>query len=96
MLSTIIFLSCMSVAGTLFALLRVMHWRAIIKRAVAIDVLFTIAMVIAGSGTVQGMAVAVTAAVIMSVVLWVGKLALRGSQASKPRLERAFRWVKGA
>ena len=67
MLPTIIFLSCVTVAAFLFLLLRIMRWRTIMRHAVKIDVLFTIAALFGSMGTITGMAVAITSGLLLAI-----------------------------
>jgi len=89
MLPTVIFLSVMTVSGLLFLLKRIMSWRLLLRLAVPIDIIFSIGMLMVGSGSLTGMAVAVTSAVLLSLVLWILK---RSQWAAKAVNAKRVRW----
>jgi len=81
----ILFMASITVAAFIFILLRVMPWRWIIKMALPIDVVFSVLMLCGGAGSATGLAVAITAGLMLSVVLYVAKRTYNGATVVKRR-----------
>lgn len=71
--SFVLFMSAITVAAFLFFITRLMKVKYVIKFALLIDVVFSVLMLCGSGGTATGLAVAITAGLMLSITLWVAK-----------------------